>query len=471
MRHREGPAACSVACEGVIPVSSNDFRQIAASGEIGKSERLFRAAISAFCSLTRPTQREIAQLEDLTLPLFDSVSPEGLRFVAAALSECEFAPRALVRRLADEPVAVSAPILMRSAMLSDIDLISLIGRHGVSHARAIARRASLNPTIDNLIHALLESAGRQTAAAAEARAEPALPLAPPTFHYDLGMVETIEPRLPDLMPELPSNAATATKIADDDFLPHRDLDALLALTANNFAALEKDADGDPAGIRRASASDSDDRDDEDEDDGAPEAAANDVSPLSAPLREESAAELIPSFEPVRRSFGKADAVRDKLRAMMRPVRPEHDVLELPPLLDSVEVARLRDTALTGNPAFFQTALADTLGIDFMQARVIAGGQAYTDLSFALKSLEVAEEQAFVIVAAVYPAAFGHAEAIRLFLDRYRLCHPEAARDRLRDWKAESIAGTVRRAKPKLRQQSPEDVANSDAPRPAILKAS
>ncbi|RWE93635.1 MAG: hypothetical protein EOS81_18235, partial [Mesorhizobium sp.] len=82
-------------------MSSSDFRQIAIRTEAGKAERLFRAAVSAFCSLTRPSRREIAQLEDLTLPLFDEVSVESRRYVAAALSECEYAPTALVRRLAE----------------------------------------------------------------------------------------------------------------------------------------------------------------------------------------------------------------------------------------------------------------------------------------------------------------------------------------------------------------------------------
>ena len=55
-------------------MSSSDFRQITIKSEAQKAERLFRAAVSAFCSLTRPSRREIAQLEDLALPLFDFVS-------------------------------------------------------------------------------------------------------------------------------------------------------------------------------------------------------------------------------------------------------------------------------------------------------------------------------------------------------------------------------------------------------------
>ena len=135
-------------------MSTSDFLQIATRAEAGKSERLFRASISAFCSLTRPSRREIGQLEDLTLPLFDSVSPEGLRYAAAALSECAHAPEALVRRLCESTVDIAAPLLARSKALTDIDLIALIGRHGLPHARAIAKRKELNVTIANLIRAL-----------------------------------------------------------------------------------------------------------------------------------------------------------------------------------------------------------------------------------------------------------------------------------------------------------------------------
>ena len=56
-----------------------------------------------------------------------------------------------MRRLADEPVDIAAPLLLRSNALTDIDLIALIGRHGIGHARVIARRPDLNPTIAQLV--------------------------------------------------------------------------------------------------------------------------------------------------------------------------------------------------------------------------------------------------------------------------------------------------------------------------------
>jgi uncharacterized protein (DUF2336 family) len=135
-------------------VSSSDFRQITIKGEAKRADRLFRAAISAFCSLTRPTRREIAQVEDLTLPLFDQVSVASKRYVSAALSECPYPPPALVQRLADESVDIAAPLLIRSSALSDADLVKLISRHGLQHAQVIGRRPGLNKSIAKLVEAL-----------------------------------------------------------------------------------------------------------------------------------------------------------------------------------------------------------------------------------------------------------------------------------------------------------------------------
>lgn len=135
-------------------LSSIDFRQIARRGAPNKAERLFRASISAYCTLTFPSQQETQQLEDLTLPLYPSVSRDTLRFVCAALSECETPPRALVEKLVEEPPEISAPLLVRTQSLSDVDLIALIARKGIGHARVIARRRDLHPAIKTLVAAM-----------------------------------------------------------------------------------------------------------------------------------------------------------------------------------------------------------------------------------------------------------------------------------------------------------------------------
>ncbi|MER8375001.1 hypothetical protein [Mesorhizobium sp. M1406] len=319
-------------------MSSSDFRQIAVRKDSGKAERLFRAAVSAFCSLTRPSRREIGQLEDLTLPLFNDVSVESRRYVAAALSECEYAPAALVRRLCEEPVDIAAPLLIRSRAVSNIDLIALIGRHGLPHARAIARRKDLNPTIADLIRALER----------------------PT------LVRMREPE--------------ANVIAADTIAP-----------ASTEAAVDE------------------------------------------PSREQVAGAA-------------AESARRRLRSMMR-TGDEAAATNADPFTGADTYVKLRETALTGNAAFFQTALADALDIDFSIARALTANQNYASLLAALRSLDLSEDRAFLITVAVYPSQFPHPQAIRTFLDRYRLLHREAAVDKVRLWKAETLSRAVREAAP------------------------
>ena len=120
----------------------------------GKADRLLRAAITAFCDNARPTRRDTIQLDDLAVPLLKGASGETLRFAAAALSETPEAPPALVRRLADMPVEISAPLLLRSPVLTAIDLLALVARHGATHARVIAGRPGLDERILLLIHSI-----------------------------------------------------------------------------------------------------------------------------------------------------------------------------------------------------------------------------------------------------------------------------------------------------------------------------
>lgn len=301
-------------------MSSSDFRQITIRGDAQKAERLFRAAVSAFCSLPRPSRREIAQLEDLALPLFGLVSVGSKRYVAAALSECPYPPTALVRRLCDESVDIAAPLLIRSAALTDTDLIALIGRHGFGHARAIGRRRGLNPTIAKLVAAL------------EGKVVPL--------------------RLP---------------VRGTEPAPH------------------------------------------------PEAVA---------LPDQTAAE--PVIE-VRAQGGASEETRRHLRAMMRPASTSTSV--------RTAYDRLRDAALSGQAGFFQTALADALDKDFGAVREKTDDPSYAWLLDALRMLDVGDEKAFLVTAAIYPSLFGDHESIRLFLSRYAALDREEASRRIARWKS------------------------------------
>lgn len=308
-------------------MSSSDFRQITIRSDAQKGERLFRAAVSAFCSLPRPSRREIAQLEDLALPLFEFVSVESKRYVAAALSECPYPPTALVRRLCDESVDIAAPLLIRSAALIDIDLIALIGRHGYGHARAIGRRRGLNPAIARLVAAIERK----------------------------------------VVPLRPRDAETAPR--------------LQAVPSPVAVAVG--------------------------------------TPASGPAEERAPGEA-------------AEETRRRLRAMMRPAST---LISTNRSSGRTPYDRLRETVLSGHVAFFQTALADALDKDFAAVRDASDDPSYAWLLDALRMLEVGDEKAFLVTAALYPSLFGDLQAIRLFLLRYAAISREEAAERIALWKS------------------------------------
>lgn len=281
-------------------MSSALFRQIASGGQARRSERLLRAAVSAFASLTRPTRREIAQLDDLALPLLPSVPVETRRYAAAILCECASAPPRLVRRLCEESVDVAAPLLMRSPVLSNVDLIDLIARHGLGHARVIGRRADLEPAIAALVRALIAQS-------------------------ESGAMET-----------------------------------------------------------------------------AREGAA-------------------------------ADDVRARLRAMMRqsPAPAGSSAPPDPAVDDRPPYKELRQLALAGESERFATALAARLDMPPARARAIA----YGDLMTALRALDMSAEQAFLLTACRFPGRFSSTTEIRIFIERYRASGRDAARERVRLWRA------------------------------------
>lgn len=312
---------------------SADFRRIAVKDGRGRSERLFRAAVSAYCSLTRPTRRDAAQLDDLVAPLYAEVSAEAKRFAAAVLSDAAIVPPGLVALLAEEAVEVATPLLLRSPVFSDVQLLALISRHGPGHARAIAARNGLHPTI----------------------------------------------------------AALTTMIA---------------------ARLPGDASTDQ---------------------GSPVAPDNDSQP------QETLTML-----PERRSFAKPRSEEEARRALRDMMRPAH----MHDRSDEDRIYhRLRDTALTGMAALFHTVLADCFELDIRTAQAIASPSGYAPLMAALRALGLHAEQAFVIVSAVQPDAFPHPEAIRLFLERYRLLEMDEAIERIRALKADAIHDAVNRVEP------------------------
>lgn len=142
----------------VLEEISGNRNQSKSRADGSKVDDLLVAAIAAFASITRPGRQEAHQLEDLTFPLLERATMRGKRQAAHALAHIADAPRRLVLSLANEPVEISAPILLRSLVLRSEDLVEIIGKNGLAHARAIARRQSDDPILKGVLRSFADPA-------------------------------------------------------------------------------------------------------------------------------------------------------------------------------------------------------------------------------------------------------------------------------------------------------------------------
>ena len=106
--------------------------------------------------------------------------------------------------------------------------------------------------------------------------------------------------------------------------------------------------------------------------------------------------------------------------------------------------RLREAVLSGHGAFVHTVLADALEKDFSDVSAVSDDPSYAWLLDALRVLDIGDERAFLVTAALYPSLFGDLQSIRLFLLRYAAIGRDEAVQRIERWKSDRAtqAGTT-----------------------------
>ena len=130
------------------------FRALETANSQHRKDDIVVAAVSAFAARTRPARVEADQLEDLILPILADTSEATKRLAAACLSDLAHAPHRLVMRLCREKADICATLLLRSPVLQDSDLVTLIAQNGVTFARVIARRTAMTKNLRGLLLAL-----------------------------------------------------------------------------------------------------------------------------------------------------------------------------------------------------------------------------------------------------------------------------------------------------------------------------
>jgi uncharacterized protein (DUF2336 family) len=117
----------------------------------GRRDALLRELTDIFLESQRnPREREL--FDEVADQVLDFVDATARKHFAERLAVRADAPRRVVVRLAGDAIAIAAPLLARSPVLTDDDLIAFAREKSQDHLAAIARRGSLPaPVTDELI--------------------------------------------------------------------------------------------------------------------------------------------------------------------------------------------------------------------------------------------------------------------------------------------------------------------------------
>jgi uncharacterized protein (DUF2336 family) len=96
-------------------------------------------------------ERERALMTAIMRQLIGDVEKSIRTSLAARLADEKSAPRELVRELADDEIEVALPILQRSTVLQDLDLIEIIRNRTFEHQLAIATRRNLSADVSAVL--------------------------------------------------------------------------------------------------------------------------------------------------------------------------------------------------------------------------------------------------------------------------------------------------------------------------------
>jgi Uncharacterised protein conserved in bacteria (DUF2336) len=117
----------------------------------GRRDALLRELTDIFLESQRDS-RERELFDEVADQVLDFVDAPARQHFAERLAMRADAPHRLVTRLAGDAIAIAAPLLARSPVLTDDDLIALAREKSQDHLAAIARRGSLPvPVTDVLI--------------------------------------------------------------------------------------------------------------------------------------------------------------------------------------------------------------------------------------------------------------------------------------------------------------------------------
>lgn len=130
----------------------SSFRVLNGDDNHSEREQLFRNMAQLFSYVSdRCDDEQVAQYDEVLCQLAELVEVEARAHVAKLLAPLERAPGTVVVKLANDDIEVAKPLLEFSNVLSDDDLIDIIGRQSEEHRVAIAGRANVPERVGEAI--------------------------------------------------------------------------------------------------------------------------------------------------------------------------------------------------------------------------------------------------------------------------------------------------------------------------------
>ncbi|KQU23837.1 hypothetical protein ASG63_04215 [Methylobacterium sp. Leaf94] len=161
----------------MIETLMRDIEQVVRSGGLLQRGRVLQRLSMLFTERAAGLREAQVEVFDAAmLPLARAVDGAARVLLADGLADVRNAPRAVVRDLAFDPdIAVARPVLQRSPLLDEADLVTVSESRGQEHLRAVAQRPTLGERVTDVlvargdrqtVHVVAGNAGAQFSGAA-----------------------------------------------------------------------------------------------------------------------------------------------------------------------------------------------------------------------------------------------------------------------------------------------------------------
>lgn len=138
------------AAEGEAPTSASELLSLAKGRSSGDRRRLL-LGIAALCDATPPGAEASPVLGDIFMIIARQAERDIRMALSESLARAEWAPPALIAMLALDEIEIARPVIARSPLLKDNDLIRVLVEATVEHQIEVARRPHISGRVADAI--------------------------------------------------------------------------------------------------------------------------------------------------------------------------------------------------------------------------------------------------------------------------------------------------------------------------------